>query len=263
MHTLRSLCGLLCMLSTQWAFAATPTWVVCYEDQEFLPFIKGAQEVPDENAGVLVDLVRSVALQNNIKLHLIRRPWKRCKAEVKNGKADALFAFIYTPQREQWVQFPMSNDEPDDRYIYQSDYPIFVHKESLLSFDGKAFNRPDATILSVPGYVATEKLVSMGYAQVMGVQPLKGLELVAKKRIDAYIVEQNISRQILGSHDWGVNVITLPKTFLSRKWYIAFSKQRYVKDKTKVEQFWSGVKKARLTEMKSYMQKYLSTPTTK
>lgn len=55
----------------------------CYENQEYLPYIKGNTTTPENKPGILVDIASAASKAVNLTPEFIRRPWKRCIEELR------------------------------------------------------------------------------------------------------------------------------------------------------------------------------------
>lgn len=247
---------LLCILPLKAFSDEKAPFIICYENQHFPPFVLGAtQEVP-ASGGVLIDYIRLAEEQLDQAVVFERLPWKRCQAEVQRGNIDALFATIYTDERDQWAAFPKTDNQPDQRYLYMARYPVFVPLSSTLTWDGQKFSTPYPQVQSVPGYVATLRLEAMGIKPMIPLQPKSALPMVASGRLDGFIVEELIGWSLVNELGLSAELQTLPIPFLEQPLYLAFSKQRYAEDNEAVERFWSALSTIRDKQGKQIQQRY-------
>lgn len=230
---------------------------VCYEDKDFPPFLLGNSEQQVEEAGMLPELIHRSAKTLGMTIEYQRLPWKRCLKAVERGEIDALFAVIYTDARDSWAAYPKTNGKPDGRYLYLSEYPVFVSSGSALRWDGTQFTPSKPMVQSVPGYVAEQRLIDMGMKPVLPLQPRDAMPVVAAGRIDGYVVERLIGQQILLDLGLEDQIKTLTEVFLAQPWYLAFSKQRYKTDSEKIEAFWDEIDRQRESQGEALKQKYL------
>jgi polar amino acid transport system substrate-binding protein len=238
-------------------FAAEP-FVICYENENFPPFLLGTTQHKTVDAGILPDLIDLSAAQLGVEIEYQRLPWKRCLNSVERGEADALFAVIFTEPRDAWAAYPKTNGEPDSRYLYLSEYPVFVESSSTLQWDGELFNPVKPMVQSVPGYVAEQRLVEMGISPMLPLQPQEAMPMVAAGRIDGYVVERLIGQQILADLELTERITTLPTAFLAQPWYLAFSKTRYAADGATIEALWNEIERQRQQVGESLQRRYLN-----
>lgn len=239
------------------AFAVDPIRI-CYEDENFPPFLLGTTaDQETQGAGMLPDLINLSARTLGVEIEYQRLPWKRCLNAVERGDVDALFAIIYTDARDTWAAYPKTDGEPDGRYLYLSEYPVFVPNNSALQWDGSEFTPFKPSVQSVPGYVAEQMLFEMGIKPLLPLQPRDAMPVVAAGRIDGYVVDRLIGQQILLELGLADQVTTLPQVFLAQPWYLAFSKKRYGADSSLIEAFWDEVDRQRESQGEALQQKYL------
>lgn len=231
---------------------------VCYEDQHTPPFWLGVDAPQRGEGGILTEYLFLTAERLNQPLIFQRMPWKRCLSDLMHGKVDATFAMIYTDERDQWAAYPKSNGVPDNRYLYNASYPVFVSLQSELQWDGTAFTPENVIVQSVPGYVAERKLMDMGLSPVLDLQPKDALPLLVKNRLDGYIVESLIGQSLLKELGLNDQIIPLAATFLEQPWYLTFSKQRYAADPASVEEFWTVLNEIRQAEGAAITDMYLN-----
>lgn len=258
-HLPTVLSGLFTTFVSILAVANEQAYTLCYEDQNFPPFLLGTEPVnADQPGGIVVDYVRLAAHNQGMEVQFVRLPWKRCQQAVRSGEVDGLFVFIYSEERDLWAQFPKTNGKPDDRYTHLSTYRIFVRNDSDLTWNGETFSPTNATVQSVPGYVADKKLQNMGYSPVTSLQPIEGLPLIESNRLDGYVIDDLIGRSLLLSLGLSSSITALDVPFMTDPWYVVFSKQRYAKNAQEIEMFWNSLRTIRLEEGERIISEYLS-----
>lgn len=232
---------------------------VCYEESDFIPF-QYIDSVTQDRKGVLLDILNSAAIQQNLSIHYYRRPWKRCISEVANGLADGLFAAIWLSEREEWGKYPKLASNPkkvDPHYrLWTAEYKIFTHIDSQLSWDGKRFNNLKFGLSAPLGYVAEKKLRSLNALGEFNHDPTQGLVLASKARIDGYVVEENIGLALLNSLDIQQDIKLLNTNFIEADWYFVFSHQYFKAHPSKAKQFWNGIRSAREKNGQGFVNKY-------
>ena len=236
-------------------------FTLCYEDQHFPPFVLGTQ-VPSQELGngILVDYILRAADEIGDNIRFVRLPWLRCQQAVKTGQVDGLFAFIYSEERDQWAAFPKTKGKPDQRFAHLSRYPIFVAKNSRLTWDGTTLLPNEAVVQSIPGYIADKELRNMGFKPIVNLQPKDALPLLASGRIDGYVMDELIGLALIKQLGLEEQITQLSVSFLEQPWYVAFSKQRYQQDAQSIEAFWSAMRIIREQAGQQIIDAYISTP---
>ena len=229
----------------------------CLENQQVPPFLLGTADIVEGKNGIVGDLLFISSQTSNLPIKFNRRPWKRCIEELKHGKVDAVAAFVFSEDRDNWSAFPKTNGELDDRFFYQSNYMVFTYPGSQISWDGESMLPKTAKVQSIPGYVADQMLQDMGFIPSAPLQPKKALELVSRGLLDGFVMEALIGQTILNDLGLADKVIALETPFSSQYWYAAFSKQAYEERPEDIEAFWTALKAARIEHSKALFDLYL------
>ncbi|PKF60404.1 hypothetical protein CW745_15170 [Psychromonas sp. psych-6C06] len=236
---MKILLGSLLFLLMHNSFANTVN--ICAEDTENLPY------VGIENKGIFNEFMDLISAQGDFNVVLHNLPWKRCLRSVEQGEMDGAFAVIHTQERDLLYAFPKKkNGELDQsKVIWQAEYPIFVHQESDFSWNGVSFNQQKLQLSAPLGYVAYQKLKQLGVLFPSNLSHQKGLGLVARKRIDGYVVERAIGETLLRKKGIVKNMKQLPIPFLTSSWYLVLS-HRYTKNYAdEAITFWNTLAKVR------------------
>ena len=236
----------------------------CYENQNYLPFIKHSPEqgvvegkVVEGKNGALPDLVIKATQKLGIRAVFVRKPWKRCIVLLRAGEVDGIFAAIWQPDRDKWGVFPKAANHPDIRYrIWQVNYSIYSHRNSGLTWDGSTFSGVLNGISAPLGYVAEGKLRQLGVKSRSSYLPSEGLRLVAKNRLDAYVLESTIGDYLVSSEGLGTLVRSLPAPLFSADWYLPLSHQLVKKYPDISVRFWKALADARQTHGETLKKQY-------
>lgn len=237
-------------------YAHAENFHFCLENQHVAPFLLGTGALIEGQNGIVPDMLirASKNLDNTITFE--RKPWKRCQAELAQGGIDAIAAFIFNEERDGWSAFPKTNGVLDDRFFYQSDYIIFTHPDSALSWDGNVLLPAGANVQSSPGYIADKKLQAMGFMPIAQLQARKALPLVASQVLDGFIIDAVIGRTLINELGLEGKVIPLEIPFMSQQWYAAFSKATYTQRPDQVEAFWTALKAVRIKDTEALFKHY-------
>lgn len=244
------------MLAAVASASSSDPLIICYEDQHFPPYILDPTQHSPLKGGIIYDYIVQSAKLLDHPITFERKPWKRCQMELQYGDVDAMFATIYTEDRDSWAAFPKTRGLPDNRYLHNATYPVFVSASSKLRWDGKAFHPPTAVVQSVPGYISESMLLAMDMQPITALQPKEALPLIASGRLDGYVLEDNIGRSLTKELALGDTVTVLPEPFLQQPWYLAFSKHRYAQDPELVEMFWTLLREVRETQGPEILRRY-------
>lgn len=220
----------------------------CYENQDYLPFIRQAEDglVIEGKNGVLTDLVIQTTKELGIEATFINKPWKRCIVLLQSGEVDGIFAAIWQPERDEWGLFPKSGSVPDERFkIWQVDYQIYSQSDTELLWNGERFQGVVTGISAPLGYVAEQKLIQLGAKSRASYLPADGLHLVAKRRLDGYVLESSIGNYLIRSEGLTSQVAPLSLPFFSANWYLPLSHNFAKKYPQAPELFWQALAKAR------------------
>lgn len=257
--------GLICLVFALlfWAapLAAAEPIRICYENQSYAPFLLGEDVTPIEKPGILLELIELASKSIDLGVEFYRRPWKRCIADVKDGKGDALFAAIWKADREQWAVFPKSGELVDvSKGLWHVTYPIFVKRGTALSFNGEAFSGLQFGLSAPLGYVVNEKLTEMRALASGSYDIEHGFKLVSMGRMDGYVVETYIGRATLATLGLNDSITVLPEPFIRTDWYVPVSHRYYQSNRETAEAFWSALAQVRVQSANALMEKYSVSP---
>ncbi len=222
--------------------------LICYENVHYPPFMYEKDKVPASKPGILLELLKQPEL--GVTFRYQRKPWKRCIKMVTEGRADGIFAAIWLEERDQWGRYPPVGKQDgvpaDSRYrLWQAEYRIFVNHTTSLSWDGQRFSGiMDQGISAPPGYVAEKRLRALDVFAPGEHRALEGLKLVAKGRLDGYVIEYYTGLQTIQrlppSMKPALDTLSIP--FFKADWFLVFS-HRFVNDHPELAQsVWQGLK---------------------
>lgn len=228
--------------------------VLCLEKINNLPYFG-----IEQNNGVFIDFINIMNSQSELQIELVQLPWKRCLRNVELALFDGAFAVIYTVQRDKLFSYPKTAEGKLDRSkaIWQASYPVFVHKESTLQWNGDNFNQVGIKVAAPLGYVVSDKLGQIKNLCVSNIAPEKGLQLLAMQRLDAYVIEQSIGDKIIQNNNLTSAVTTLATPFLTRDWYLVLSNDFVQLSPQTAAQFWELLAQVREQNGQRLYQKYM------
>lgn len=237
---------------------SSPTWAftLCIENADYSPFLIGTEGA--KSGGVLVDMAKLAAAENQQPLELIAHPWKRCIDMVQKGRADALMASIWAPERDVWGAFPKLANGLIDRSkrLWTVDYPIFVPLQSKLTYNDGQFGNVRYKLSAPTGYVAWQRLKSEGVLSDLVLSPEQGLKLVALNRLDGYVIQRNIGEHQLMKLGLGDQVSKLQQSYITDDWYLVFSHQFQTAQPQLTQQLWTSLGKIREKQGPALLKAY-------
>ncbi|WP_020593894.1 hypothetical protein [Kiloniella laminariae] len=248
----RAILSFLGIFLAQELWASEQSFRVCYEDRSHPPFVLGGDDqVPEREPGIFPEMISASLAPLNVSTDFIRRPWKRCLALLKDNEVDAVFPAIYQKEREALGQYPLDvakgEGNPDiDRRLLRVSYMLFAREDTLLKWDGKAFNNVGMSIGAPLGYVVVKRLrEDFGLEANTVHSPEKGLSLVAEKHLSAYIIERNIGRKLLEKIGRNDELVELEPAFAEYDWYMMISHKFYSENKGLSENIWDEIARYR------------------
>lgn len=238
MH-LCSLVGLSLLSST--ALAAVPL-KFCYEDKMLFPYYLGiGSEIPAGRPGATIEHLMVLTQKvPQLKLELIRMPWKRCLAAIANNEVDAVIA-SYHPERAEFVRYPLLQQQPDPKRAFAEHHTCLVSREDAeWSWDGQKIVGGNEIVIGRPlGYAAITSPVGQKFQMHYTLSGTMDLDLLKKGRINAVTTLCNINGQQFTARfiaDRGLKVLYPP--LYSNTGYLVFSVDFYQRQQALADLLW-------------------------
>ncbi len=232
---------------------------LCYEDENNPPYTWSGdhrRRNPEDN-GVLLDLISAAADRIGLKAHFITMPWKRCIRNFRDSRVDAIFATIWVRNRDHWGRFPKKSGTVDNsRSLWLARYPIYSHRQSPLSWDGRAFQQLSFGVSAPLGYVAEHKLRESGAFSGRAYPPEEGMKLLSMQRLDGYIAEESIIDSLITDRNYQ-QIRKLPVPFFTAHWHVPLSDLWYQRNPDLAERFWNALREVRLESGDRLYRQYL------
>ncbi|WP_076411928.1 transporter substrate-binding domain-containing protein [Shewanella sp. UCD-KL12] len=238
----------------------TPTLRICYEDRNNFPFVtKGDQNFTNTlgNRGTLADIIINAAQAIELPITFSRLPWKRCIQQLSQGKSDAIFAAIWTQDRDsQWV-FPKVDGviEPKLR-LWRARYPIFTAKHSTLQWHNGRFTNLKLGVSAPLGYVAHDKLNKLDVLPANNLSVEEGFNLIARERLDGYVVERFIGQHTIQKLRLSQEISTLDEDFMQMDWFVPVSHAWYQEHPQLTQQLWQSISEVREQQGDAIFKRY-------
>jgi len=220
-------------------------FVVCHERQPFPPyFTMTSEDAAQKVVGVLPDILTQAGLAVGVTPKYVGFPWKRCLELLKENKVDAIFPSIYQKKREVLGRYPMIHGKEDrSRSLATVSYSVFTSRDNPVQWDG-AFSQEQIPTIGAPlGYVVVQSLKEKHNLKAnTQFLALRGLQLVALKRLNGYVVEKLGGERLLGLEGLKDKVIALDPPFEKHYWHVMISHQFYFEFPELAAAIWDQVK---------------------
>lgn len=264
MPILRCATLLLTLVLAAPAFAEPlPLLRLCHELEDLPPYISSNESNRDlPQPGLVLELIERAARHAQVQVQMHRQPWMRCMHEVQAGTSDGAFVAVWQADRDVWGQFPgrdLQRQKPVDPYyrLWRVDYPIIVRKDSALQWDGQRFQGLTYKLSSPLGYAARQHLEDLGALNTTSLTPAKALKLVARGRLDGYVLERHVGQELIQRLQLGEQLELLPLPLFNDDWYLPLSHQFYQRYPEVAERFWQALAMQREAFAKQLAQRYL------
>jgi len=229
------LCAVICIFFTSSHSYARTTLKICHEASNYPPYIYREE---NQAKGLLTDIIKAAAENAKVAVQFDAKPWNRCQKDVKVGKSHALFAMIKTPQRDQEFAFP----DYKNGHLWTATYPIFIKQTSTFSLSNYSPNKG----LGAPlGYVVWQELNQRNWLSPFQYNPELGLKMVAKGKLDGYVVERLIGLHLLYENQLTDVIKPSKEQLLDAAWYLPFNKHFYKQNPELAQQIWHEIDRAR------------------
>lgn len=241
-----------------------PVLRLCHELGGLPPYINTAEADRDlPQPGLILELIEQAARQAQVQVQTHQQPWKRCIHELQTGTSDGAFVAIWQAGRDVWGRFPGRDPQrqlpADPHYsLWRVDYPILVRKGSALQWDGQRFQGVKYQLSAPLGYVARQRLEALGVLSSTSLTPAKALNLVAKGRLDGYVMERHVGQTLIDRLQLGDELMLLPQPLLEADWYLPLSHQFYQRHPEVAERFWRALAAQRDQLAVGLTRRYLS-----
>ena len=221
------------------------------EDIDNFPYETGNGETfLPERPGITVELLQRVAQRLHIEIEFKRFPWKRCFAELQQGRATGLFSASFKPERQEAGAYPMQGEQLDrTRRMYTSAYILYVLEGTAVQWDGATFLSPPKNIGAMRGYSIVDDLKKMG----LSVTETKDIYVAFKQlhngNLDAAAALELAADAILEQHRGEfphIRKVALP--LVNKDYYLMLSHQFIQKSPQLAEEIWNALREIRESE---------------
>lgn len=228
---------------------------LCFENSQLYPYLTDKEKTNTEEAGLLVDIIIKSFLDEGIDVKVLRKPWKRCLNDVKFGQIDGTAALLWSKERSAAYSFPK---DKENHFLWQPRYMIFTHKESKLKYEAGKIHNQKLALSSPKGYLITSKLLKKGVTLTKEFSPLKAMNLLERKRIDGYIIEEQIGNFYVKSLKLQNQIKVLENPFHEDYFYFVFSNDFKKKHPKLTQKIWENIASRRNKTSQKLLKYYFS-----
>jgi len=254
---------ILCALTTVFVAALSLPAVALdirfgYGDHDVSPYFLGNGPDLPANPGLSVELVRDCTNSVGANPIFTRLPVRRLHEEVRAGQLDAMLGLTYTPERAEYLAYPMRGDKPDaSRRGATISYMLYRLRGAKVAWDGKSITGMDGPLGVNSGFVMADLLRKRG-VDVEEVQYDKQLfAMLQRGRVGAVATLENIGDYYIERSDMAARVEKLQPPLATGDYYIAASKPFYDKHADLVGRFWDCLARERDRLYTALAPKYL------
>lgn len=240
----RRLCLAICVLGLiaglpQGLFAADLR--LGYPDQAVYPFHAGEGREVAQPPGMAVDLTLRLLRQSGLSVDLVRLPIRRLHEEMRAGRVDGWIGLSYTPERAEYLAFPMRDAKPDhERRLLVSHYALYrplggsAHWQSgsIAGLNGGSLGMPAGFALAQEMRAAGQGVEEFGDAAHM-------FRLLDLGRLGAVLAKENAADRLIASQR--MRRIEKLSGDLSRDYFLAIGQQAYAARRAAIERLWNDM----------------------
>ncbi len=231
----------LFLLTFHWSVYASPLKEIkiAIPVADGYPYIKKNINRETKNPGTYVEFLRTLERKMNIRIEIVRYPWKRCLSFLEKGEIDGVISASYKKEREKIGVYPMRDGRPDPSRRFESgDYYLFVQKGSNTHWDGERFTHLDGVVNVQLGFSIVDFLQKRKITVNEVATPQKAFELLSSGHGKAAAVHSIIGNVLLEKYK---NLRRIETPLVSKPYYLLMSHQIYNKSPMFVEKLWDKV----------------------
>lgn len=218
---------------------------LAFDDRNNFPYyIDDSTEVNQKQPGLAVEAIKQLEKYHDIRLKILRFPWKRCFAQMEAGDIDGVFIASFEESRKQFGRYPMKNDQVDsNRRVTTITYVMYVPLDSQVEWDGNKFKNLNGPVGVTLGYSIGEYLKKMGVDISENDKIYNDFSKLKLKRLVGVAALENSADFVLQQHqDTLTEIVKLKPPLITKAYYLMFSHQFAEKNPQLVEQLWNTIK---------------------
>ena len=180
-----SLMSALLFVSFSVTVNARDLLLACENKQDFPTVMGNCENLLKDKPGMGIEAIYRLEKKLNIKISIIRLPWKRCLSEMQRGHVDGIFAASYKEKRNIFGRYPEVNGKVDpSRRFTSASYALYRLKGSDVQYDGNNFH-VKGKIGAPLGYSIVDDLEKKGLVVDESPNTLNDFRKLVKGRIKA------------------------------------------------------------------------------
>jgi len=256
----RLLFFILMITLTSISYAKKTELLFAYQNSDNYPFQTGnSQDIDWGKPGIILELLKIVEKEADIKINFKRLPWKRALFELKNGHVDGVFAASYKSKRLAFGAYPKNNGKVDEsRRTHVNSYSLYTLKKSKVTWDGKTFKNLSTHVCAERAYSIVDDLQKMGVKVYEVNNTKKCMELLANGRVEAVAALELAGDAILKNQkNLYVKIQKLQPTLKTKAYFLMLSHKLVEKESGISKKIWDTIKAVRESkEMMDINAKY-------
>ncbi len=229
-----------------------------YGDHDVSPYFLGNGPELPEKPGLSVELVRDCTIAVGAKPVFIRLPVRRLHEEVRAGQLDAMLGLTFTPERTEYLAYPMQDGKPDaSRRGATISYMLYRLRGNPVAWNGKSITGLNGPLGVNSGFVMANTLRARG-VDVEEVQYDRQLfPMLERGRVGAVATLENIGDYYIERSNSSGRIEKLQPPLATGDYYIATSRQFFEANGPLVNRFWDCLARERERLYAALASKYL------
>ncbi len=236
------------------------TLLLAYEDKEQPPYYYGYGTKVPPKPGIAVDIVKQIEKKIlNLKINLVRYPWKRCLFHLQKGEVDGIFKATYRQKREKLGRYPLKNGKIDTgRKIAVISNSLYKLKPVAIDWNGKRLNPLKGYVCVPRSYAIAASLKNSNIHVVESDSSNNCLKKVMYKRVIAAALQTVTGDALLEKYSKRYKQIVKITPPLSNKpQYLMLSHQFVKRYPVISEKIWNSIALIRKENLDEISQQYV------
>ena len=234
---------------------------IAYEDKLQFPYYMGhGTAVLAQNPGVAVELIQRLEHHlPDLKIVLVRYPWKRCLSELQAGYIDGVFNASFHPKRLAIGKYPWKHGAVDvSRRITTISYSLYKLHDSDLHWNGQRFVNLKGA-LGVPlGYSIARDLRDLNVLLEESGATMSNLNKLLMGRLTGAVLQEVTADYYLDTRPQTYRTIMkVTPPIKTKPYYLMLSHVFVTQHPNLAETIWDTIKMLRETELSTIAAKYI------
>jgi len=234
--------------------------VIAYENKAQPPYYMGDSNAPlATNPGVSVEMVQMLEQRiPDLKIRLIRFPWKRCLETLQLGEVDGIFNSSFAKDRAVIGRYPMKNGQVDlDRRLTTISYNFYRMPDSSVRWDGQTISGLQGAVGAPLGYSIVKDLKGMGVEVDEAPSTKLVLDKLLRKRNSVAALQAVTADALRNSNHTFQDIIKIDPPLRIKAYYLMISHQFAERNPQLAERIWDEIATMRDEDFSRLLSKYL------